>query len=126
MLGPFRLGLGGPVGDGRQYLSWIHRDDLVALYVAALEDERYEGAVNATAPEPVSNREFARALGAALRRPAVIRVPRLALRLRYGAMSEMVTSGARVLPAKALTLGFDFRHERVEGALRSLLEVTPG
>jgi uncharacterized protein (TIGR01777 family) len=121
MLPAFRLGLGGPVGDGGQYLSWIHLDDHVALLRAALDDERFSGAVNATAPEPVTNREFAHALGAALRRPALMRVPRFALRAVLGEMSETVTTGARVLPAKALMLGFRFRHPDIDHALHSLL-----
>jgi uncharacterized protein (TIGR01777 family) len=121
MLPPFRLGIGGPVAGGRQYISWIHGDDVVALMLAALEDERWTGPVNATAPEPVSNRQFAKALGAALGRPAFMPVPGLALRLLYGEMAGIVTSGARVVPAKALVLGYEFRHARLEEALPAAL-----
>jgi uncharacterized protein (TIGR01777 family) len=121
MLPPFRLGVGGPVAGGRQYISWIHSDDLVSLALAALEDERYSGPINATAPEPVCNRDFSHALGGALRRPSLLPLPGLALRMLYGEMSQVITTGARVLPAKALVLGFGFRHPRVQEALRAAL-----
>lgn len=121
MLAPFRLGLGGPVARGRQYMSWIHSEDLVGLMLAALEDERWSGPINATAPEPVSNRDFSRALGKALRRPALLPVPGLALRALYGEMSQIITTGARALPAKPLVLGYHFRHPRLPEALRSAL-----
>ena len=122
MLPPFRLGLGGPLAGGRQYLSWIHREDLIELMLAALGDERWEGPINATAPEPVSNREFSRALGRALGRPAVLPVPGAALRLRYGEMAGMLVEGARVVPAKALVLGYRFKYPHLREALRSALE----
>jgi uncharacterized protein (TIGR01777 family) len=121
MLPPFRLGVGGPVAGGRQYVSWIHTEDLVGMMLSALEDEHWSGPVNATAPEPVSNRELSRALGTALRRPALLPVPALALRLLYGEMAEIVTTGARVVPAKALVLGYRFRHPQLLEALRSAL-----
>jgi uncharacterized protein (TIGR01777 family) len=121
MLPPFRLGVGGPVAGGRQYMSWIHAEDLARLALAALEDERWSGAVNATAPTPVENREFSRVLGRVLRRPALLPVPAPALRALYGEMSQIVTTGARVVPAKALVLGFEFRHGELEEALRSAL-----
>jgi uncharacterized protein (TIGR01777 family) len=121
MLPAFRLGIGGPLAGGRQYVSWIHGDDLVAIMVTALEDERWSGPINATAPEPVTNRDFSRALGAALGRPARMPVPGLALRLLFGEMAAIVTSGARVVPAKPLVLGYEFRHPRVDEALRSAL-----
>jgi uncharacterized protein len=121
MLLPFRLGVGGPVAGGRQYISWIHRDDLVGLMMAALKDERWSGPVNATAPAPVTNREFSHALGHVLHRPSLLPVPSIALRLLYGDMAEIVTTGARVMPAKALVLGYNFRHSRLEDALRSAL-----
>jgi len=121
MLPPFRLGVGGPVAGGRQYVSWIHRDDVVGMIAAALQDERWTGPVNATAPEPVTNRELSRALGRALHRPAVLPVPGVALRALYGEMAEIVTTGARVLPAKALMLGYGFRHPRLDEALAAAL-----
>ena len=121
MLAPFRLGVGGPVAGGHQYISWIHSEDLVGLTLAALEDERWSGPINATAPEPVSNRDFSRALGKALRRPALLPVPGLALRMLYGEMSQIITTGARALPAKPLVLGYQFRHPQLGEALRSAL-----
>src|SRR3984957_5847877 len=122
MLPPFRLGLGGPVAGGRQYISWVHRDDVVGIYVTALEDERWSGPVNATGPEPVSNRDFSHALGRALQRPAVVPVPGAALALLYGEMAEIVTQGARVMPAKALVLGYEFAHAQLDEALAAALQ----
>jgi uncharacterized protein (TIGR01777 family) len=121
MLPPFRLGVGGPVGTGRQFISWIHRDDLAELIAMAARDERWSGPINATAPEPVSNRDFSRALGRALKRPALLPVPGLALRALYGEMAEIVTEGARVVPAKALVLGFEFAHADLGEALSSAI-----
>jgi uncharacterized protein (TIGR01777 family) len=121
MLRPFRLGVGGPVAGGQQYISWIHSEDLLGMMVAALADERWRGPINATAPEPVRNRDFSRALGSALGRPSLLPVPAAALRLLDGEMAEILTTGARVVPAKALVLGFHFRHPRLDGALRSAL-----
>ncbi|HSZ14462.1 MAG TPA: TIGR01777 family oxidoreductase [Solirubrobacteraceae bacterium] len=122
MLPPFRLGVGGPVAGGRQYISWIHAQDLVGMMMAALEDERWSGPINATAPEPVPNRVFSKALGRVLGRPTLLPVPRLALRALYGEMAEIVTTGARVLPAKPLVLGYEFAHPELEQALRSALK----
>lgn len=121
MLPPFKLGIGGPVAGGRQYMPWIHGDDVVGMMLAALEDERWDGPANATAPEPVCNRDFSHALGAALRRPALLPVPGLALHLLYGEMAEIVTTGARVVPAKPLVLGYQFAHPRLDEALASAL-----
>ena len=121
MLPPFRLGVGGPVAGGNQYVSWIHREDLVGLIVTGLEDERWSGPVNGTAPEPVTNRELSHALAHVLHRPSLLPVPGFALGLLYGEMAEIVTTGARVMPAKALVLGYDFRHPELDEALRSAL-----
>jgi uncharacterized protein (TIGR01777 family) len=121
MLPPFRLGLGGPVGGGRQYISWIHAEDLVEIMLTALEQEAWSGPINATAPEPVRNGEFSRLLGRVLGRPAVLPVPGFGLRLLYGEMAEIITTGARVVPAKALVLGYQFRHAALEPALRSAI-----
>jgi uncharacterized protein (TIGR01777 family) len=121
MLPPFRLGVGGPVAGGRQFISWIHRDDLVGMMTTAVGDERWSGPVNATAPTPVSNRDFSRALGRALGRPALLPVPAAALQLLYGEMAEIVTEGARVVPAKALVLGYEFAHAELDEALSSAL-----
>ena len=121
MLAPFRVGVGGPVAGGAQYMPWIHADDLVGLYVAALDGERWSGPVHAAAPEPVTNRQFARALGRALRRPALLPVPGAALRLLYGDMAMIVTTGQRAVPRRALELGFRFAHADLDEALRAAL-----
>jgi uncharacterized protein (TIGR01777 family) len=121
MLPPFRAGVGGPVAGGRQWLPWIHVDDLVGIYLAALDGPDWEGPVNGTAPAPVTNRDFSKALGRALRRPAVAPVPRLALKLLYGEMEQIVTTGQRAVPRRALELGYAFRHRDLDEALRSAL-----
>ena len=121
MLPPFRLGVGGPVAGGHQYISWIAPHDLVRLYLAALDEPAWTGPVNATAPEPVTNREFARALGRVLHRPALLPIPAFALRGLYGAMASVVTTGQRALPDRALERGFEFRHTAIDGALRAAL-----
>ncbi|MGA9875252.1 MAG: TIGR01777 family oxidoreductase [Solirubrobacteraceae bacterium] len=123
MLTPFRLGVGGPVAGGRQYISWIHTDDLVGIVLAAIDGEQWFGAVNATAPDPQRNSDFSKALGRALHRPALLPVPGAALRLMYGDMAEIVTGGARVLPAKALVLGYEFRYPELDAALRAALDI---
>lgn len=125
MLPAFRLGLGGPVAGGQQYISWIHARDVVGIILSTLEDERWRGPVNATAPEPVTNREFSTTLGRVLGRPARTPVPALALRALYGAMAEMAIGGARVLPAKALVLGYQFAYPHLEPALRAALSARP-
>jgi uncharacterized protein len=121
MLTPFRLGVGGPVAGGRQYISWIHAEDVVGMMLTALSDERWNGPVNATAPEPVTNAEFSHALGRTLHRPSLLPVPGLALRTLYGEMAEIVTTGARAVPAKALVLGYQFSHPGLLEALGSAL-----
>jgi uncharacterized protein (TIGR01777 family) len=121
MLPPFRAGVGGPVAGGRQFLPWIQADDLAGLYLAALDGERWRGPVNGSAPEPVTNRDFSRALGRVLRRPAVTPVPGAALRLLYGEMAGIVTGGQRAVPRRALELGYAFRHRDLEAALRDAL-----
>ena len=123
MLLPFRLGLGGPIGRGRQYWSWIALEDLVTAYVFALEHEDLFGGVNATAPNPVTNAEFTRTLGGVLNRPAVLPVPPFALRLLFGreATDEAMLSGARVIPARLVECGYRFRYPELEPALRQAL-----
>jgi uncharacterized protein (TIGR01777 family) len=122
LLLPFKLGVGGPIAGGEQYMSWIHIEDIVGLFVWALDDHRVWGVINATAPNPVTNREFSKALGRALRRPAVMPVPKLAVAaLRGGELADAVAGGARVLPRKALDLGYAFRHADLDEALRSAL-----
>ncbi|MBD9478802.1 TIGR01777 family oxidoreductase [Pseudoxanthomonas sp. PXM02] len=121
MLPPFRLGLGGPMGDGRQWMSWIHRDDLVRMIAWLLDSDRAGGAYNGTAPTPVTNRDFARTLGKVLRRPAVLPTPAIVLKAGFGEMAQLLLTGQRVLPAHALAEGFAFRFPVLEDALRDLL-----
>lgn len=122
MLPPFRFGLGGPLGDGRQWMSWIHRIDLVQLLLRLIEDPQLRGPFNGTAPEPVRNADFARALGAALKRPAILPMPGFALRLIVGEMAdELLLRGQRVLPQRALAAGFAFRFPELPAALDELL-----
>jgi uncharacterized protein len=121
MLLPFQLGIGGPVAGGRQYLPWIHAEDVVGIFMSALGERRWEGAVNASAPVPVTNREFSRALGRALRRPALLPVPGLALSALYGEMAQIVTTGVRAVPARPLMLGYAYRHPDLAEALGAAL-----
>jgi uncharacterized protein len=120
MLPPFRLGLGGVVGSGKQWISWIHIDDVVGIYCMALDGA--EGIFNATAPNPVTNAEFTQALGATLHRPSVVTVPPFALRMMLGEGADIVLTGARVLPQHALESAYVFRFTLVDDALRSLLQ----
>jgi uncharacterized protein (TIGR01777 family) len=122
MLPFFKLGVGGPVASGRQYLPWIGVDDLVALYLAALDGgAEWSGPVNGTAPAPVTNKEFAGALGKALHRPALAPVPGFAVRALYGEMADIVVHGQRAVPKRAQALGFRFAHPALDEALRSAL-----
>ncbi|HEX7290548.1 MAG TPA: TIGR01777 family oxidoreductase [Conexibacter sp.] len=121
MLPPFKAGVGGPVAGGRQWMPWIHVDDLVGLYVAAADRDDWSGPLNGSAPQPVTNRDFSKALGRALRRPAVAPVPALALRALYGEMAEIVTTGQRAVPQRALALGHAYAHPQLDEALRSAL-----
>ncbi len=121
MLPPFKFGVGGPLGSGRQYYPWIHLTDWVAMVRWALATDRVAGPLNVTAPAPVTNAAFARALGHALHRPAFMPAPGFALKLLLGEMAEaLLLSGQRALPAKAQREGFTFRYERVEDALAAI------
>jgi hypothetical protein len=122
LLLPFKLGVGGPIAGGEQFMSWIHIDDEVGLLLWALDNDRVSGIVNATAPNPVTNRELSKALGRALHRPAFMPVPKFAVSaLRGGELADAVAGGARVLPRRALDLGYEFRHPELDEALRSAL-----
>jgi uncharacterized protein len=121
MLPPFKAGVGGPVAGGRQWMPWIHVDDLVGLYLAALDHDDWDGPLNGSAPEPVTNKDFSKALGRALHRPAVAPVPRLALRALYGEMEQIVTTGQRAVPQRPLALGYAYAHAGLDEALRSAL-----
>jgi uncharacterized protein (TIGR01777 family) len=117
-----RFGLGGPLGGGRQWMSWIAREDLIAVIRAALEDHRLRGAVNAVAPAPVPQREFARALGRVLGRPSWLPTPGIAPRLLLGEMAlQLLIFSQRVVPARLLAAGHSFRHPELEGALGTIL-----
>lgn len=120
MLTPFRLGVGGRIGSGRQWMSWIHIDDLVNLMTFALETE-ISGPLNACAPNPVTNAQFTRELARALHRPAIFPVPEFALRILFGEMAELVVGSQRVLPEAALRAGFSLRFSDLAGALGDLL-----
>lgn len=122
MLLPFRLGVGGPVAGGDQYMPWIHVDDLVGLYLAALDGDDWSGPLNGTAPEPVTNAAFSKALGRALHRPSFAPVPGFAVKLLYGDMSEIVTEGQRAVPERPQALGFAYAHPDLDEALRSALK----
>ncbi len=119
MLPPFKLGVGGPVAGGRQYVPWIHLDDVVGAILTCLDDDRAEGPVNVTAPASATNKELSQALGRVLGRPAVLPVPGLALKLLYGEMASIITTGARVVPRRLEELGYDFRQPELEPALRA-------
>ena len=122
LLLPFKLGVGGPIAGGQQFMSWIHIDDEIGLLLWALDNERVSGTVNATAPSPVTNRELSKALGRALHRPAIAPVPKFAVSvLRGPELADAVAGGARVLPRRALDLGYEFRHPDLDEALRSAL-----
>jgi hypothetical protein len=122
LLGPFKLGLGGVVGSGGQYMSWISLDDLVGAIHHLLVTERIAGPVNAVAPRPVTNREFTRTLGRVLGRPTPFPLPALVVRLILGEMGQaLLLDGARVLPTRLEATGFEFLDADLEGALRSEL-----
>jgi uncharacterized protein len=118
MLPFFKAGIGGPVAGGRQYVPWVHRDDVVGATMFALDNEAMRGPVNVTAPEPVTNRELSRTLGRVLRRPAFAPVPALAVKTLYGEMAQIVTTGQRAVPARLTELGYSFRQPDLEPALK--------
>ena len=121
MLLPFRFFAGGPIGKGEFWQSWIHLADEVAMILWALETSAVAGPLNATAPNPVRNRDLARAIGRVLHRPGALPVPRLVLKLAFGELATVIATGQRVIPRKATELGFRFRYPELEPALRDLL-----
>jgi uncharacterized protein len=122
LLTPFKLGVGGPLAGGGQYMSWIHIDDEIGILLWALENEKVSGVVNSTAPNPVTNRELSKALGRALGRPAVMPVPGLVLDLKFGhEFGRVLRGGQRVIPRRALDLGYRFRFTDLDAALDDLL-----
>ena len=123
MLTPFKLGLGGVIGSGRQYFSWIALDDLVGAIVFALENEALVGPVNAVAPGAVTNREFTKTLGRVLGRPTIFPMPAFAARLAFGEMAdEMLLGGVRAAPHELIKTNFPFTYPQLEPALRHLLK----
>jgi uncharacterized protein len=121
MLPFFRLGIGGPVAGGRQYVPWVHLDDVVGAMLFCVGRPETDGPVNLTAPGPVTNAELSRALGRVLKRPAFLPVPGLAVKALYGEMAEIVITGQRAVPAVLEKLGYGFRHPDLEAALRDVL-----
>ncbi|TNF53322.1 DUF1731 domain-containing protein, partial [bacterium] len=117
---PFKLFVGGPIGKGNQWFSWIHRDDVVGLIHYALENETVSGLLNATAPNPVTNREFSTALGKVLRRPSCFAVPGFLVQLALGELGSVLLSGQRVIPEKALKTGYRFKFSDVKDALKAI------
>jgi uncharacterized protein len=122
LLPVFKAGIGGPVGDGKQWVSWIHLDDMVASLVYLLENEKARGVFNGVGPEPVTNRVFSRSLAKALHRPAPFTAPAFVLKVAMGEASEAVLASERVLPEKLERQGFQFRFKRLDDALKSLCE----
>lgn len=121
MLPFFKLGIGGPVAGGHQYIPWVHLDDVAGAILHCLDDDSAEGPLNLTAPNPVTNAEFSKALGKALHRPAVLPVPGFALKLLYGEMAVIVTTGQRVMPERLKLLHYTFRRPDIQPALDALL-----
>lgn len=124
MLPPFRMGLGGPIGSGCQWMSWIHIQDAVQMILFALENAALNGPVNGTSSNPVTNRDFTRELGVALNRPAILPVPELALKLMFGEMSSVILDSQRALPKAAKEAGFRFQYPDLPAALAEILRTS--
>lgn len=122
LLLPFKMCVGGPVGSGKQWMSWIHHYDLIGMFLLALDRSEAKGAVNGTAPTPARNKEFSKTLGSVLGRPAILPTPGFALRLGLGEVAEVVTKGQKVLPKKAQELGYEFKHPELRGAMEEVLQ----
>ncbi|PKG74174.1 TIGR01777 family protein [Shewanella sp. GutCb] len=122
MLPAFKLGLGGPIANGKQGMSWIHQDDLIGLIEFLLNNPQTSGVFNGCAPMPVSNKDFTKALGAALNRPACIPVPAFGLKLALGEMSTLLIEGQYVVPKRALAAGFEFKYPTIDSALNALFK----
>jgi len=127
ILPPFRMGLGGPAGTGKQWLPWIHLEDQIGLMRHVMSHEAVSGPLNSVAPEPVTNAEFARALGEVLGRPAVLKAPLFALRLRFGSefVDEVLLASQRAMPVRTLETGYAFRHPLLREALSDMLHKNP-
>ncbi len=121
MLLPFKLGMGGPIGNGKQDMSWVHVDDAVGLILHAIDHERVSGAMNVTAPGIVTNKEFSKVLGKTLHRPAFLPVPKLGLYAMVGEAASVIASGQKALPQKALETGYKFQFENISSALEAIV-----
>ena len=121
MLTPFRLGLGGAFGDGRQWMPWIHAQDLVQLLVFTTGNESVSGALNGSSPEPITNAQFTASLAHAIHRPAFVRIPKFALRLALGEVADFLFTSLRVVPEATMQAGFRFEFPEIDAALRNLL-----
>lgn len=121
MLPAFKLGLGGPLGNGRQWMSWVHRSDLVRLFEWLLTHDQTQGVYNGTAPNPVTNREFTRTLAKVLHRPACLPMPAFAAKALFGEMSRLLLTGQRVYPKRMTDAGFEFNYPQLQAALESVL-----
>jgi uncharacterized protein len=117
---PFNMGVGGRLGSGTQWMPWVHLDDVVGLILHACGDESIEGAMNAVSPNPVTNADFTRALGRALRRPTFLTVPKTALRIAFGELSDVLMASQRVVPQVAARTGYRFAHPELDGALAAI------
>lgn len=121
VLPPFKMGVGGILGNGRQWMSWIHIDDVIGILLHALENNEIRGPLNATAPTPVRNSEFTKTLGAVLRRPTLFPIPTFGLKLMMGEFADFIVLSQNVLPEKTEVSGYEFRHRTLESALKDLL-----
>ena len=122
MLTPFKLGLGGVIGNGRQSFSWIHIRDLIRVFVEAINDLDYEGVFNLTAPKPTTNRGLTEALGKVLARPTILSVPEFVLKIKFGEGAQVLTSGQEVLPERLLNKGFKFEFTEIEEAVADCIQ----
>jgi len=122
MLLPFKMGLGGKVGNGKQWMSWIHLDDLIGIILYCITHDNLTGAINGTSPNPVTNQVFSKTLGAVLNRPTIFPIPRIMVKLLMGQMGEeLLLSGKRIMPVKVSAAGYNFQYKTLKGALKNLL-----
>lgn len=122
MLPPFKMALGGPIGSGKQWMSWVHMDDIVGMIRFAIDNETIKGPINGTAPEPATNKAFSKALGKALKRPAIFPMPAFVVKMLFGQMGEeLLLAGQKVIPKKLTQAGYQFKHSTLEDALEDIV-----
>ena len=122
MLPPFKMGLGGRIGHGYQWMPWIHLDDLVSIILYCINHDSLKGAINGTSPNPVINQVFTKTLGTALKRPTIFPMPEIVVKLLMGQMGEeLLLAGKRVLPRKILDAGYDFQYKTLKHALKNIV-----